>query len=423
MTPPVQLTLTILLVDDEDSVRTTFREWLDKANLGCQILSAADAEGALKLAQNHHIDLAILDWNLGASDNGLSLLEDLLVFNRDIVAILVTGFANKATPLDALRMGVRDYLDKNQDLDRETFLHAVRRQLDRIRPARREWLFHQGLMAFRDALSQALPLARAASALQDGVPLPEAVRSLFRFLQRGTGASEGALLTRSYDATRAPSEIFRAYDTAGQVHEGPLASFSRSIAGTVVSTQEVRVMDDTDSLAAQGGAELHSFEKGRRSLLAAPLSATPTLQVVLELFDKRASNGASVPFTEQDRQLARSAAEFGAELIRQALAERQGRDMLLEAVGAALEAGERVADSLDKPGRADVPPAQVMERLRQGLVAPDAPLEAGETVRLAEAIRVLAVRYGPPAVEHCTKLVEGLRELLDEVSGAEGSVP
>jgi hypothetical protein len=30
---------------------------------------------------------------------------------------------------------------------------------------------------------------------------------------------------------------------------------------------------------------------------------------------------------------------------------------------------------------------------------------------------VLAVRHGPAAVQHCTRLVESLRELLDTVTG------
>ena len=126
---------TILIVDDEEPVRRTFREWLESADLHCRILTAADAESALLQANQRTIDLAILDWNLGAGNDGLQLLEDLAVFNSDVVAIMITGFAHQATPLDAMRMGVRDYLDKNHDLDRTTFLRAVRRQLDRIRPA------------------------------------------------------------------------------------------------------------------------------------------------------------------------------------------------------------------------------------------------------------------------------------------------
>src|SRR5437867_1975286 len=143
---------TVLIVDDEESVRTTFREWLEGAQLNCRILTAADAETALLQANQHTTDLAILDWNLGAGNDGLQLLEDLYLFNPDVVAIMITGFAHQATPLDAMRMGVRDYLDKNQDLDRETFLTAVRRQLERIRPAKREQRLHQTLVAFREAV-------------------------------------------------------------------------------------------------------------------------------------------------------------------------------------------------------------------------------------------------------------------------------
>jgi len=36
---------TVLVVDDEDSVRRTFSEWLAGANLNIRVLAAADAEG------------------------------------------------------------------------------------------------------------------------------------------------------------------------------------------------------------------------------------------------------------------------------------------------------------------------------------------------------------------------------------------
>src|SRR6267142_936871 len=134
---------TILIVDDEATVRQTVREWLAQAQLDCDILTAADAEAALKIANRQPIDLAILDWNLGSGDDGLQLLQDLAAFHPDIVAIMITGFANMATPLDAMRMGVRDYLDKNHDFNRDTFLNAVKKQLDHIRPAKRARRLHQ----------------------------------------------------------------------------------------------------------------------------------------------------------------------------------------------------------------------------------------------------------------------------------------
>src|SRR5215212_9188261 len=154
------MTDTVLIVDDEESVRRTFQEWLASAGSDLRVFAVPDAESALLVANEHGIDLAVLDWNLGSGSDGLRLLEDLVEFHPDIVAILVTGFAHQATPLDALRMGVRDYLDKNQDLNRDTFLRAVQRQLDRIIPAKRQRAFNQNLKDFREAVEKILPLVQ-----------------------------------------------------------------------------------------------------------------------------------------------------------------------------------------------------------------------------------------------------------------------
>jgi ActR/RegA family two-component response regulator len=413
---------TVLIVDDEEPVRKTFREWLEGADLGCRILTAADAESALVQANQHVIDLAILDWNLGAGNDGLKLLEDLAVFNPDVVAIMITGFAHQATPLDAMRMGVRDYLDKNQDLNRTTFLRAVRRQLERVRPAKRERHLHQGLVAFRSAVEKVLPLVQAAVALNDPVPLPAAVASLFRFLLRTTGAKDGVLLVRAYDPGQPTGERLLVYDVTGTRLDVEPVPFARSVAGSATTMQEPSVMTDLDRAAASGTLELQPFEQGRRTLLAAPLDVTPDLSVVLELFDKQQPGGGLDPdgFTESDRRLVAAAAHFGAEMLRQALAERQAQRVLFDAVEAALGASESVAESL-RPGGPkpeEPPPAAVLESLREGMGSHvGAVLEADETVRLAEAIRVLALRHGPRAVRHCLALVEDLRGLLDEATG------
>ena len=405
---------TILIVDDEEPVRRTFREWLEGANLSCQVLTAADAESALVQANQNTIDLVILDWNLGAGNDGLRLLEDLTLFHPDVTAIMITGFAHQATPLHAMRMGVRDYLDKNQDLDRTTFLKAVRRQLERIRPARRARQLHQGLMAFRSAVEKVLPLVQAAAALHDPLPLPAAVTNLFRFLLRTTGARDGVLLVHSYGAQREPPEICLAYDTNGQQLDVPLVPFARSLAGSAASMQKPSLMERLDEAANAGNLELQPFERGLHSLLAAPLNIAPGLQAVLELFDKTSGG-----FTDSDRQLAAAAADFGSEILRQALAERQTHRILFDAIDAALGASDSMALSFDSsaPRLEDPPPPAVLQQLREGLRDNSDAVDADSTLRLAEAIRVLAIRHGPSAVDHCIRLVESLRQLLDQMSG------
>jgi ActR/RegA family two-component response regulator len=414
---------TILIVDDEEPVRQTFHEWLQHADLDSDILVAADAEAALVHANNRSIDLAILDWNLGAGNDGLHLLEDLYVFNPDVVAIMITGFAHQATPLDAMRMGVRDYLDKNQDLNRTTFLNAVRRQLDHIRPAKRQRQLHQSLVAFRTAVDKIVPLVQSAAVLNDPLPLPDAISRLIRFLLRATGAADGVLLVRRYDPDRKPAEDCRAYDATGQSLDVPLVPFARSVAGSVISMQEPCAMTNLSQLAATGTIELQPFERDRRSLLAAALSIETGTNVVLEVFDKRGAKDAV--FSAEDQRVMGAVAEFGADMLRQALAERQTRRALFDAVAAALRASDTLAQSLPVSTagrREEPPPTGVLDELRHSLAAaPGAPVNADETLRLVEAVRVLAVRHGAPAVQHCIRLVESLRTLLDSATGnAEG---
>jgi ActR/RegA family two-component response regulator len=403
---------TVLIVDDEESVRRTLHEWLAGAGPDIRIFAAADAEGALRTAAQHPIDLAILDWNLGSGNDGLQLLEDLVVFSPDVVAILVTGFAHQATPLDALRMGVRDYLDKSQDLTREKFLLAVRRQLDRIRPIKRQREIDRSLAAFREAVEKVLPIVRTSAAFNDPVPLPTAVKSLLRFLLRVTGAADGALLVHheAADGTRTDA----AYDADGDALPVPNVPFNRSLAATVVSLQEPAVINDIGT-AANGSLDLLPFEAGRRSLLAAPLPVGTGTVVVLELFDKP-----SPGFTDDDRRVVASAAEIGGDLLRQAVAERQTHRLLFDAVEAALQASSAIgAEPTPAAPRLDeAPPPAVMDRLREGLDSDaNAVVDADTTLRLVEAVRALAVRHGPAAVEHCARVVNDLRKLLDGLTG------
>ena len=401
----------ILIVDDEEPVRRTFGDWLRTSGLGCEVHAVGDAEAALNFANQHPVDLAILDWNLGSGSDGLRLLEDLVEFHPDIVAILVTGFAHQATPLDALRMGVRDYLDKNQDLNRETFLAAVRKQLNKIAPAKRQREFSNSLLTFRETVEKVLPLVQSSAAMNDPVPLPDAIGSLFRFLLKSTHAKNGVLLARHISPDGV--ENFRAYASDGKPLDPPPVPFARSLAASIVSMQEPCAMKRSDSSLA-GSVEFQPFEKNCTYLLAAPMVVGTGMHVVLELFDKTSGG----PFTDEDRRIVSAAADFGTDLLRQALGQRQTSQTLFAAVEAALQAGATFAESLSatEARRETAPPAAVLDRLKEGLAASgNSLMDADTSLRLAEAVRVLALRHGPSAVRHCIAMVEDLRKMLDEI--------
>ena len=97
-------------------------------------------------------------------------------------------------------------------------------------------------------------------------------------------------------------------------------------------------------------------------------------------------------------------------------AERQTHRLLFDAVEAALQATSGLTDVLGPSSEA--PPPAVIERLKEGLAADaNAIADPETTLRLVEAVRGLAVRHGPPAVEHCVKVVTDLRKLLDGITG------
>jgi two-component system, NtrC family, nitrogen regulation response regulator NtrX len=403
---------TVLIVDDEDNVRRTFQEWLLSLP-DVQVFAVADAESALMLANQHPIDLAVLDWNLGSGTDGLRLLEDLAEFQPDIVAILVTGFANQATPLDALRMGVRDYLDKAHDLTRESFLRSVRKQLEKIRPAKRQRELNASLAAFREAVEKVLPLVQSSAALNDPVPLPVAVQTLFRFLLRATGAGDGMLIVRHLSDDGGDTTI--CYAPNGEPVAVPAIPFNLTLASSVLSLQEPCVLTDLEGNLA-GMVELLPFEKNRKSILAAPVRVGQGLNVILELFEKAA-------FTDEDRRLVSAASDLGAELLRQVLSERRSLRVLFDAVQVALSSSERVHATLNSTAESrsiEPPPPAVWERIKLGLSQDNNSVADPDTsLRLIESVRVLALRHGPYAVEHCLHLVESVRKLLDQSHSAE----
>ena len=63
-------------------------------------------------------------------------------------------------------------------------------------------------------------------------------------------------------------------------------------------------------------------------------------------------------------------------------------------------------------------PLSVMDRLQAGLSESGTMIVNPETsIKLAEAIRDLAVRHGQAAVRHCLRVIESATEMLDATSG------
>lgn len=102
---------TILVVEDEASIRNIVRTYLESA--GFTAVCADNGLDALKLARQHHPDLIILDLNLPGMD-GIEVAARLRE-ESDVYILMLTARSEESDRVAGLRIGADDYLTKPLD--------------------------------------------------------------------------------------------------------------------------------------------------------------------------------------------------------------------------------------------------------------------------------------------------------------------
>lgn len=102
---------TILVVDDEPTIRALVRATLERA--GYRVLEAADGAGALETARSQRPDLILLDVAL-PDRSGLQVRQQLRK-ERSTAAtpiLLLSGLVEQATCRSASQIPAREYIQK-----------------------------------------------------------------------------------------------------------------------------------------------------------------------------------------------------------------------------------------------------------------------------------------------------------------------
>ncbi|WNG46532.1 hybrid sensor histidine kinase/response regulator [Archangium minus] len=105
----------MLVVDDEDIIRSVFKDLMGRE---CEVLEAANAEEALAHLKQRPVDLIVTDKNLPGL-SGLELAQQARQLDPDSRVILMTGYPSLVTAQQALELGLLDYLLKPFDDIRE----------------------------------------------------------------------------------------------------------------------------------------------------------------------------------------------------------------------------------------------------------------------------------------------------------------
>ncbi|WP_028580722.1 sigma-54 dependent transcriptional regulator [Desulfogranum japonicum] len=112
----------ILVVDDEESLRNTFQFFLKKQGYS-PVITASTFIEAMEAISHHCFDLIISDIVLGGQ-SGIDFLRSIRDQGVSCPVVMITGYPNVDTASEAVRLGAFDYIPK--PVEKETLLKTAR---------------------------------------------------------------------------------------------------------------------------------------------------------------------------------------------------------------------------------------------------------------------------------------------------------
>ncbi len=104
----------LLLVDDDEIFCQVLSKALSKREYNVSV--AYDFKQAIKLAEQHHPEFAVVDLRIG-NDSGLNVIKSLVKIEPDIRIVVLTGYASISTAVESIKLGAIHYLTKPADVD------------------------------------------------------------------------------------------------------------------------------------------------------------------------------------------------------------------------------------------------------------------------------------------------------------------
>ena len=117
---------TIFVVDDENSVRRALTEMLDV--FGYNVEAFETAEGLLQSLESRHVSCIVADV-LMPGMNGIELVRELSSRDTAIPVVVISGHADIAMAVAAIKAGAEDFIEK--PIDDRKLIAAINRGLAR----------------------------------------------------------------------------------------------------------------------------------------------------------------------------------------------------------------------------------------------------------------------------------------------------
>jgi len=118
----------VILVDDEQSVRDSARQWLELSDF--QVADFSDARLALKSITPDYTGIVLTDVKMPRLD-GFGLQKEIANIDPHIPVVLFTGHGDIAMAVEAIQGGAYDFVEK--PFDPERILETINRALEKRR--------------------------------------------------------------------------------------------------------------------------------------------------------------------------------------------------------------------------------------------------------------------------------------------------
>ncbi len=101
--------VTVLVVDDEKGIRDGSKRIISR--MGCNVMTAKNGEDGLDVIGQTDVAIMLLDLKMPGI-GGMEVLKRIQAMNRDILVIVITGFATVDTAIEAMKRGAYDFIPK-----------------------------------------------------------------------------------------------------------------------------------------------------------------------------------------------------------------------------------------------------------------------------------------------------------------------
>lgn len=168
--------ISILIVDDEDSVRDSLLNWFIED--GYEVEAAENAKKALQLLEKKDFNIILADIKMPGMD-GLELQRRIKALNSETIVIIMTAFASVETAVQALKDGAYDYVTKPFDPD--DLSHLIRNAGAQIRLSKENEALRKRVTSLED--------------VDDIIGHSEAIRTLLEQIESVAQSNSSVIIT------------------------------------------------------------------------------------------------------------------------------------------------------------------------------------------------------------------------------------